>query len=106
MVKCLLAGLRPLFLVALVAVTGCGLFHKKAPPPTYNDAQLKAKVEAALRAEPSLKDSRVTVQSQNGVVELSGEVESLAAKERAGLAAASVPGIVQVKNDALVHNRP
>lgn len=106
MLKRLLAGLRSLLFVALVVVTGCGLFHKKAPPPTYNDPQLKAKVEAALNSEPLLKDNRVTVQSQNGVVQLSGEVESLAAKERAGLVAASVPGIVQVKNDVLVGPRP
>jgi hypothetical protein len=86
--------------------TGCGLFHKKAPPVTYDDARIKANIEAALKAEPLLKDSRVTVQSQNGVVQLSGEIESIAAKERAGLVGASVPGIVQVKNDLLVRPRP
>lgn len=103
--KRLLAGLRALFFVALMAVTGCGLFHKKAPPPSYNDPQLTAKVEAALKSEPLLKDSQVNVQSQNGVVQLSGEIESIAAKERAGLVAASVPGTVQVKNDLLVRSR-
>lgn len=94
-----------LLLPALVGVTGCGLFHKKTSPVTYNDPQLKEKVESALKSEPLLKDNRITVQSSNGVVELRGEVDSIAAKERAGLAAASVPGIVQVKNDALVRNR-
>jgi hypothetical protein len=91
-----------LLLAVLIGGPGCGLFHKKAPPVTYDDAQIKEKVESAMKSEPLLKDSRITVQSQNGVVQLSGEISSLAAKERAGLAAASVPGTLQVKNDLLV----
>ena len=106
MVKRLSAGLTPLLFAALVAVTGCGLFHKKAPPATHDDPQLKANVEAALKSEPLLKDSPITVQSQNGVVQLSGKIDSLAAKERAGLVAASVAGIVQVKNNLLVPSPP
>ena len=101
--------LPSLLLVVLLSVlaglTGCGLFHKKAPPATYNDPQLKQKVESALKSEPLLKDSRIGVQSQNGIVQLSGEIESIAAKERAGLAAASVPGTLQVRNDLLVRSR-
>jgi osmotically-inducible protein OsmY len=104
MVKRQLASLRPLLFAALLAVTGCGLFHKKAPPPTYNDPQLKANVEAALKSEPLLKDRPITVQSQNGIVQLSGNIDSIAAKERAGLVAASVAGIVQVKNNLLVRS--
>jgi osmotically-inducible protein OsmY len=106
MVKRLLAGLNPLLFAALVAVTGCGLFHKKTPPAAYDDPQLKAKVEGALKSEPLLKDSQITVQSQNGVVQLFGKIDSLAAKERAGLVAASVAGIVQVKNNLLVRSPP
>lgn len=94
-----------LILVMAFSGTGCGLFHKKAPPVTYDDLQIKAKVESVLKAEPLLKDSQVTIQARNGVVELSGEIDSLAAKERAGLAVASVPGILQVKNDLLVRSR-
>jgi osmotically-inducible protein OsmY len=100
------SSLVVLLLASLLGVTSCGLFHKKTPLTTYDDPQLRAKVEDALKSEPLLKDSRIAVQSQNGVVELSGEVGSPAAKERAGLAAASVPGIVQVKNDVLVRSRP
>jgi hypothetical protein len=98
-------ALALLLSAVLMGVTGCGLFHKKAPPVTYDDPGIKTKVEAALKAEPLLNESRITVESQNGVVQLSGEIQSLAAKERAGLAAASVPGILQVKNDLLVHSR-
>jgi len=95
-----------LLLGVVFAGAGCGLFHKKAPPVTYNDPQLKEKVESALKPEPLLKDHHVTVRSINGVVELSGEVDSIVAKERAGLAAAAVSGIVQVKNDLLVRSQP
>ena len=98
-VRCLLVCL---FVGALFCVTGCGLFHKKAPQVTYDDPQITAKVESVLKSEPSLKDNRITIHSNNGVVELSGEVDSIATKERAGLIAAAIPGIAQVKNDLLV----
>ena len=102
-----LALVFPILLSVIVfGGTGCGLFHKKTPPVTYDDPQINARVESALKSEPLLKESRITVQSQNGIVQLSGEIDSLAAKERAGLAAASVPGILQVKNDLLVRPPP
>lgn len=102
----LVCALVLMLLTIIMGATGCGLFHKKAPPVTYDDPQIKTKVESVLKSEPLLKDSTITVQSRNGVVELSGEIDSIAAKERAGLAAASVPGIVQVKNGLLVRSRP
>ena len=55
-----------------------------------------------LSEDPLTKDTRFTVESAGGVVELTGYVDSTAAKSRAGIIAASAPGVIQVRNDLLV----
>jgi osmotically-inducible protein OsmY len=54
-----------------------------------------------MHADPIVKDAQVTVTSLKGDVQLSGFVETEAAKVRAGEIAASTPGVNVVHNDLL-----
>lgn len=65
-----------------------------------SDDALKLRVEKALQADSSLKDSRVSVQSVNkGVVLLAGTAKTLSAHLRAVETVAWVPGVERVASE-------
>ena len=64
------------------------------------DSAVRADVQSALNADPSLGDSRITVRSvSNGVVLLSGDAASLSDNVRALRATADRPGVRQVYSE-------
>ncbi len=64
------------------------------------DDALKARIETALRADPSLRDSGISVQSVNkGVVLLTGTAKSLSAHLRAVEMVAATPGVQRVASE-------
>ena len=64
------------------------------------DDALKARIEAALQADPSFRDSRISVQSVNkGVVLLTGTAKSLSAHLRAVEVVAGMPGVQRVASE-------
>ena len=85
-------------LLALLA--GCSLFSKR-PEPGVSDSAIQAQIQKALSSDPLLKGTQVNVHSADGIVELTGKAKSGAIKSRAGIIAASTPGVVQVHNDLL-----
>ena len=86
--------------LVLASSCGCSLFSKPSKP-AVNDSVIISQIENALRRDRLLEGTQVQVQSVNGIVELTGEAKSSAVKSRAGLIAASTPGVVQVRNDLL-----
>src|SRR5262245_60422772 len=85
--------------VPLTTTTGCAVFSKKETAKSYaDDKAIQAKIKTALYKDSTVKGTEVNVQALNGVVQLSGFVDSQAAKERAGQIAASTRGVVQVHN--------
>ncbi|MGH7970425.1 MAG: BON domain-containing protein, partial [Limisphaerales bacterium] len=87
--------------------SGCSLFGGRKPAMhAVNDRAIVDQIRAQLAEAPELKGAQVNVQSANGIVELTGTVESLAQKSRAGLIAASAAEVAQVHNDVLVSNSP
>jgi BON domain len=82
-------------IVALACVT-------PAAADTYGatrraDAQIARRVEAALRADPALTDSRISLQSvDHGVVVLAGTASNMQDHLRALADAARVPGVRRV----------
>ena len=96
-----MAFLKSTFVTLLFAmVFGCSLFSRKAEP-IRNDAALRDQVENALSRDAGLKGAQISVHCLRGVIDLTGSVKSSAVKARAGLVAASTPGVVQVHNDLL-----
>jgi osmotically-inducible protein OsmY len=64
------------------------------------DDALKARIEKALQADPSLQDSRISVQSVNkGVVLLTGTAKTLSAHLRAVGVVAGMPGVQRVASE-------
>lgn len=87
--------------VLLSLLAGCSLFGGGTGHSVVNDSALANAVENALHQEPSLQGARIQVRSVQGVIDLTGRVESVGMKSRAGLVAASTSGVVQVHNDLL-----
>jgi len=63
-----------------------------------DDAEITAKVKAAIFAEPGLKTLQISVDTVRGVVTLSGSVDSQANSDRAKALAGAVAGVNDVEN--------
>ena len=82
--------------------TNAESIHARMAAGNYvEDAVITTKVKTALIKEKQLKSNDVSVETQNGVVLLSGFVRDETQKEKAVKAASSVNGVASVK-DALV----
>ena len=64
-----------------------------------DDATITAKVKTALAGDPRTKAHQVNVAASQGVVQLSGFVDSAAAKSAAAEVARSVAGVKSVRNE-------
>jgi osmotically-inducible protein OsmY len=70
-----------------------------------DDAVITTKVKAEILEHQKLKVFDIHVDTQNGIVQLSGFVDSPATAERAIKAARSVSGVREVKNDMRVEQK-
>lgn len=62
------------------------------------DAEITTKVKAAIFAEPGLKTLQISVDTVNGVVTLSGSVDSKQNSDMAEALAGAVAGVIRVEN--------
>jgi hyperosmotically inducible protein len=91
------------FLLALT--TTCSpavLGQPQAADDRPGDAELTARVKAALVDDETTNARQVNVETRNGVVQLSGFVDSEEMSEAALTAAKSVRGVNEVRNDLVV----
>jgi len=94
-----------LVLASLVAApvaltTGCAVARHQETASEYgHDAKITAKIKAEMYKDPMVKGTEVSVTTMNGVVQLSGFVDTPEARERAGQIARSIPGVTDVHND-------
>jgi osmotically-inducible protein OsmY len=65
-------------------------------------ADVKKKIEEALKRSAEVDAGRITVMTDGGTVTLRGRVRSWAEKEQAEKAAWRAPGVFEVKNEILV----
>ena len=72
----------------------------------FSDAVITELVTSALDKDPVLRKMDIAVQTQDGVVRLSGFVDSMAQVDRAGDLARRVEGVSGVRNTIRVTNRP
>ncbi len=82
---------------------GCAATQEHESTGQYiDDSVITAKVKAAILDEPSLKVFQINVETYQGVVQLSGFVDSAQSVKKAGEVAGSVAGVKEVKNDLVV----
>lgn len=72
------------------------------PARTRSDAEITARVKTALIRNDQTKARQINVETENGVVQLSGFVDSEQMKVAAAAAAQSVSGVQQVRNELMV----
>jgi hyperosmotically inducible protein len=83
--------------------TGCAVMHHQETAGEYGqDAKTTARIKTDLYKDPLVKGTEVKVTTMNGVVQLSGWVDSEQARDRAGQIARATPGVVDVHNDLLL----
>jgi osmotically-inducible protein OsmY len=92
-----------LALVPLTLTTGCAVTQGKETTGAYaKDKEISARIKTAMYGDPVVKGTQVEVNALNGVVQLSGFVDSQQAKDRAGQIASETPGVVKVYNNLLL----
>lgn len=67
-----------------------------------DDSVISTKVRAQILGDKDLKLTQIDVETFKGAVQLSGFVDSAAAKSRAGDVAAQVAGVTRVHNNLVV----
>jgi len=92
-----------LALAPVAFTTGCAVTQGQETAGSYaKDKEIQAKIKASLYKDKMVKGTQVEVKSLNGVVQLSGFVDTPEAKERAEEIARSTRGVVQVYNNLLL----
>lgn len=83
--------------------SGCAGDRYTRSTGTYvDDKTIEAKVKSDLLGDPDVKGLAVNVEVNNGRVQLSGFVDTIAQKNRAGQLARNVANVQYVKNDLVV----
>jgi hyperosmotically inducible protein len=95
--------MRAFRIILVTAVLGAApALAQQATEELIDDAAMTAKVKAALIDDETAKARNIDVETQSGVVQLSGFVESAAAKGAAEETARSISGVKEVRNALVV----
>jgi osmotically-inducible protein OsmY len=94
----------------LVSIFGmCALFQGCSTSKSHestgqyvDDSVITSKVKAAIVNDMALKGFQISVKTYQGVVQLSGFVDSAQNASKAGDLARGVTGVTEVKNDLIV----
>jgi hyperosmotically inducible periplasmic protein len=89
----------------LLLIAGCQAMTGETAGQNIDDSTLTTSVKTSLAGERLNTLTRVGVETNNGIVYLTGEVETAAEKSRAGTVAAQVKGVKQVVNNLQVIKR-
>jgi len=90
-------------LMLIVTFLACESKPKQESAGEYlDDSVITTKVKSLLAADDLLKSFQISVETNKGIVQLSGFVDSQAAVDKAGEIARNVKGVASVKNDLSV----
>jgi osmotically-inducible protein OsmY len=95
------------FLILIVMMTGtfaaCASTRTHQSAGEYiDDSVITTKVKSLLAGDDFLKSFQISVESHNGIVQLSGFVDSQKAVDKAVQITKSVEGVKSVRNDLIV----
>jgi len=91
--------LSTLSLVMFLACSPVAVAQEPGGTSRVDDAAITARVKAALIENDATKARQIEVETRDGVVQLSGFVESMDMQEVAVRTARAVPGVKEVRND-------
>jgi osmotically-inducible protein OsmY len=95
-------------MVAVLPVTvvfaGCELHSKQRAQEAIDDASISAAVQAKLTADRSSNFALVSVDSDRGVVHLTGVVDSAEQRKRAAELSRQVTGVTHVENSLRIQH--
>jgi osmotically-inducible protein OsmY len=87
----------------MAALVSCATGPQKQSTGQYfDDSVITSKVKALLLKDEKLKGFQIKVETYNGVVQLSGFVDSRQTIDKAGEVAKSVAGVQSVKNNLIL----
>jgi len=87
----------------ITAFMGCAATQKRESTGQYvDDSVITTKVKAAIFNESTLKTLQINVKTYQGVVQLSGFVDSAQSVRKAGEVARQVENVKSVQNDLIV----
>ena len=92
-------------LAFVLLIAGCQAMTGETAGQNIDDGTLTTYVKTALAGERLNTLSRVGVETNNGIVVLTGEVETAQEKSRAGTVASQVKGVKRVVNNLQVIQR-
>ena len=92
-------------LALLGALSGCQSTTGKTAGQTMSDASISTAVQTKLTSDRLSNFPRIDVDTERGVVNLSGVVETQAQRARAERLAHQVEGVVRVNNNLQIQNR-
>ena len=92
--------------VLLVAATFAAGEARAQSKPASPDASITRQVERALAHDPFLRNMSIRVETNGGVVNLTGFVRSVDDIAKAGEVVRAVTGVSAVRNGLRVENRP
>ena len=95
--------MRLLLLLLPVAAFLCGCRTNESPAGQVNDMEITTHLKSEFAADIGLSSlANISINSTNGVVTLSGQVDSERAKAKAGALAKALPKVVRVLNNLQV----
>jgi hyperosmotically inducible periplasmic protein len=98
--------IRVAVLVVLFALAGCQAMTGRTAGRNIDDLTITASVKARLVADKLSNFTRIDVDTVNGVVSLTGLVETDLEKRRAEDIASLVDGVERIVNDLQVQKEP
>ena len=89
--------------VLVLGLAACSLFEGRETTGQYvDDTTITAKVKEAFVADPHVQAMQVNVETMQGVVQLSGFVDSKKTEKKAVLLAQQVQGVKSVQDTIIV----
>lgn len=92
--------------VVLAGLAGCQSTAGKTAGQAMSDASISTAVQTKLTSDRVSNFARVDVDTERGVVNLSGVVQSAEQKARAEELARQVDGVKRVSNNLQIQNQP
>jgi osmotically-inducible protein OsmY len=94
-----------ILLAILMVATGAAMAGERSTGQAIDDTLITTKVKASFAADPQVSALAITVETDNGVVTLSGVVESESERQRAIQLAQSLEGVKRVDANKLLVKR-